>query len=205
MRIAHLVPASFEYFDDIRSEVFDLVEAEHALGVDVEVFTLQYGTPTKTSGAPRVSSAPRQRKFGGTVNFAQVLTELADFDVVHVHCPFFGGLKKLVAWKQAHPGTPLVVTVYPEVPASDLFSYLVRWYNRYYLPRLLSVATVVTTVSLENIARPWVAKIKLMILADFSPTFQDIDLTNGLDGKRFTPEERLAAKYIMIYQNFLTT
>lgn len=203
MRIAHLVPASFEYFDDIRSEVFDLVEAEHALGVDVEVFTLQYGTPTKTSGAPSVPSGSRKRKFGGTVDFAVVLRELADFDLVHVHCPFFGGLKKLVAWKHQHPNIPLVVTVYPEVAASDLFSYLVRWYNRAYLPRLLSVAEVVTTMSLESLARSWVPKIKLLILADYSATFQDIDLTTSPDNKRLTPEERLAAKYIMIYQNIV--
>ena len=77
MRVAHLIPASFEYFDDIKSEAFALVEAQNDLGMEVEAFTstgavaraligshLLYGLFLE-EGTPRMAARPWKNPLSG--------------------------------------------------------------------------------------------------------------------------------------------
>ncbi|EKD42976.1 MAG: hypothetical protein ACD_72C00515G0006, partial [uncultured bacterium] len=47
MRVLHIIPSAFDYFDDIRSEAFKMIDAEIEMGIDAEAMTLEYGAPTK--------------------------------------------------------------------------------------------------------------------------------------------------------------
>lgn len=46
MRVVHIIPSAFDYFDDIRSSAFALIAAEGKQGVESEALTIQYGTVT---------------------------------------------------------------------------------------------------------------------------------------------------------------
>lgn len=203
MRVAHLIPASFNYFDDIKQEAFALVEAENDIGIAVEVFTLQYGTPGRPRERAAVESVAPSRRFGGMAPWPHVLGELEQFDVVHIHCPFFGALKKIIAWKRAHPKIPLVVTIYRSVIITDLFSRVVQWYNRLYLPGIVACADVVAVPTLEHLTKKIIDATRMLVTVDYSPHFQKLDLSHGVDGKPLKATERLAHKYALVYHSIL--
>ena len=58
MRVIHIIPSAFEYFDDIRSQAFRLLDGLNKLGVETEAFTLQYGSTNKAQKASIKEAAP---------------------------------------------------------------------------------------------------------------------------------------------------
>ncbi|MDO8626043.1 MAG: glycosyltransferase [Candidatus Magasanikbacteria bacterium] len=201
MKIAHLIPASFEYFEDIKGEAFALVEAQSNLGMEVEAFTLQFGRVSVAAldGAGEGTQRFISRKFSGKMSFSDVLFGLSGFQVVHVHCPFFGGIQKILKWKANNPNIVLVVSFYHLIPVTDLFSYLVRWYNSLVLPKLFRVADLVTTISPEEVPKSLKRMAKLYIPMDYGPEFAGGDFSE-VNGYRLKPEERLGVKLMLIYQ-----
>src|SRR3989338_70155 len=187
MRVIHIIPSAFNYFDAIRAEAFQLVENLDAIGVENDVFTLQYGAQSKTK--------QEQTEIVGT---------LASYDVVHAHAPLFGGAGKIIEWKKANPGVPFLVSYYQPVGASDLFGFLVRWYTIYYLPRLFKAADIVTCDSIDELYRKFGRGVvfnpeKLIEADEETKDFFGTDLTYDPNGLELTNRERLAVKYTMLY------
>lgn len=142
MKVIHFVPAAFEYFEDIRRAAFRSVEELDKRGVASEIITLQYGAPTR---AAKEAAAEQEvkRSYQGTVPNSELLSSLAQFDIIHFHVPLLGFVGKFIAWKKLHPGARVVVSYYRPMQYSDLVSRLVGWYNRYYLKRLAARAEAV--------------------------------------------------------------
>jgi hypothetical protein len=140
MRVIHVIPSAFEYFDDIRSQAFKLLDNLHKLGVENEAFTLQYGTPNKAQKSSIEKVSPSIHNFIGDFDINSAIVNFSDFDVVHLHCPFFGAAGKILHWKKLHPDTPLVVTYYRDVKVTDLMSLFIKLYNAYYLPKIFKLA-----------------------------------------------------------------
>jgi len=88
MQVTHIIPAAFNYFDDIKEEAFGLVEKLPYFGVAVEAFTLQYNNvskknPTGAEGKP----VSKEMEFDSMGNVVSMLDSLENSDIVHVHCP----------------------------------------------------------------------------------------------------------------------
>ncbi|TSC84751.1 MAG: Uncharacterized protein G01um101413_135 [Parcubacteria group bacterium Gr01-1014_13] len=157
MRVIHVIPSAFEYFDDIRSRAFKLLDGLHKLGVETEAFTLQYGTPNKAEKSSIKQASPSIHNFIGSFDINSAIENFSDFDIVHLHCPFFGAAGKILRWKKLHPDTPLVLTYYRDVRIVDLMSFFIKLYNGYYLPKFFKLADAVDQFkaddrSLESIA-----------------------------------------------------
>lgn len=153
MRVVHIIPAAFDYFNDIRDTAMALVEAEGKMGLEVEAFMLQYGSVTERFSSDVKRVAPT-RVFQGMVSGTSLVEALGSFDIIHVHCPLLGLMKKLVAFKQANPSIPLIVTYHRPVAVPDLFALYISWYTNWYLPRLLRVAdALVTAPGVARISR----------------------------------------------------
>lgn len=208
MRVIHIIPSVFNYFDAIRAEAFRLVESLDAMGVEADVFTLQYGEQSKTKQEQterevRVGSGS-SRTYSGQVGFAEVVESFSSYDVVHAHAPLFGGAGKIIQWKKEHPEIPFLVTYYQPIVASDLFGLVVRWYAIYYLPRLFKAADMITCGSAEELYRRFGRRVltnpeKLVEVTAEGTDFFGTDLTYGADGLELTTQERLAVKYVMLY------
>lgn len=140
MKVIHIIPSAFEYFDDIRSQAFKLLEELHKLNVETEAFTLQYGLSNKAEKKSIKEASPSVHSHIGDFDIESAIKSFTDFDVVHLHCPFFGAAGKILRWKQNNPNTPLVVTFYREVKIVDLMSLFFRLYNAYYLPKFFKLA-----------------------------------------------------------------
>ncbi|MEK7131772.1 MAG: glycosyltransferase [Patescibacteria group bacterium] len=143
MRVIHIIPSAFEYFDDIRLQAFKLLDGLHKLGVETEAFTLQYGSTNKVEKASIKEASPSVHNYLGNFDIDSAIANFADFDIVHLHCPFFGAAGKILRWKKLNPGIPLVVTYYRPVRIQDLMSLFIRFYNAYYLPKIFKLADAV--------------------------------------------------------------
>ncbi len=150
MRVIHVIPSAFEYFDDIRSHAFKLLDELHKLDVETEAFTLQYGTPNKAEKNSIKQASPSVHNFIGSFDINSAIANFSDFDIVHLHCPFFGAAGKIMHWKKLHPDTPLVITYYRDVQIRDLMSLFIKLYNSYYLPKVFKVADAVSRFNREE-------------------------------------------------------
>jgi hypothetical protein len=150
MRVIHIIPSAFEYFDDIRSQAFKLLNGLHKLGVETEAFTLQYGSPNKAEKSSIKQASPSVHNFIGDFDINTAIASISNFDIVHLHCPFFGAAGKILYWKKLNPNTPLVVTYSRDVQVGDVMSLFIRFYNAYYLPKIFKLADAVNRFNPEE-------------------------------------------------------
>lgn len=207
MKVIHIIPSAFDYFNDIRSSAFSLVEAINVLGIQADAITVQYGSSIKKDVAAEIKAAAPTRPEGKLVLFEGVLSDLDNYDVVHLHCPMLGELNHILRWKRAHLGTPLVITYHRSVTVSDLFSWVAVWYNAYYLPKIFRLADVVTYPVDNKSLRRYEKKVPAsspQLVVDTSDSFAGNDLTDYADKVQLNPLERQAWKYATIYNQLIS-
>jgi hypothetical protein len=202
MRVIHIIPSAFEYFDDIRSEVFKLIEGLYKMGIETEAFTLQYGGPTKTIKDQIKEDSPSVHNYISSTGAAGLVDGLAGFDIVHLHCPLLGAARQVLNWKKTHPRTPLVITYHRDVVWTDLFSLFIKLYNYYYLPKLFKVANIVVCQNLEELGSfrgsRHIDKNKDLAVLD------EIKLEGDWVDPKWSPLEVVAAKTALIYNTFVS-
>lgn len=198
MRVLHIVPSAFNYFDDIRSRAFAVVDGLHRLGIETEAFTVQYGSTGKNL-KESVKAVSPAHTLAATIGAQGLGDSLQDFDVVHMHCPFLGAAKQILQWKQAFPNKILVVTYYRDVPFSDGFSLFVKIYNAYFLPKIFKAADVVICNNINELAQFKGAK---YISAQQKVMGLDEIILEKKWGK-LDSKQAVAAKILLVYNNFM--
>lgn len=191
MKIAQIVPAAFEYFDDIKKNAFEIVEKLSSYGVESHIATLQYEQPkrrerAKLTGEPSqgIKGAAPSYSFKGLRPIDQVISSLSQYDLVHLHCPFLGAAGRIYNWKKKDPDTPLVITYYRQVELADLLSFFIRLYNNYYLPKIFNLADVVTVFpqTWKKFRFPGLSDKKIVYITPESDKWEEdylaVDLTN---------------------------
>lgn len=206
MRVLYIIPTVFDYFNDIRDNALRLAESLSQLGIDVETLTVQYEKPTKQEAVETKIIAPSAKSYG-TTPAVDVSKRLMEFDILHVHCPMFGAAGKVLKWKLMQPDLPMVVTVNRRVETPDFFSYLILAYNLYYLPKLFRAAGSIAFPSLAEFKKYFgrsLAKYGDKVFqVDDSMQFAGEDLTGDPNVVKLTPMERMATKYLTIYNRLI--
>jgi hypothetical protein len=139
MKILHIIPSAFDYFDDIKRQAFETVEDLEQAGVDIQVVTLQYGSVTKSEKSEVAKSAP-SREYLGQISIEESALKWSEYGIVHLHCPFFGAGKLILNWKKEHQNIPLFITYYNDFATTDFFSIILKIYNLFYLPKIFRIA-----------------------------------------------------------------
>jgi len=141
MKVLHVIPNAFEYFEDIHSEAFKLLEAEGDLGVEADAVTVEYGGVSKKeiSEVKKNSS----NKYIGQESFEKNIDSWELYDIINLHCPFFGSVGKILDWIQKHPKKFLVITYHYDFETPDFFGYFIKLYNYFYLPKLFKAASII--------------------------------------------------------------
>jgi hypothetical protein len=203
MRVLHIVPSAFNYFDDIRTLVFAVVdELDQVQGIDQNIFTLEYGPPSKQHKEVLHQVTPG-RSYQGARSIEALCTSFVEYDIVHIHSPFLGAAKKLVAARKQHP--PLILSYYRDVELVDLLSYFIRWYNRVYIPQLAAISSAVTSCSphlfsgLQKVLQK--KEIPFVKFANFLPDFKP--LTYSPSSVQLLKEVPFLAKQFLILYNSL--
>lgn len=196
MKILHIIPSAFNYFDDIRSEAFAWVEEENNFGLESEVITLEFGSTTKQEQAEIKVSAPT-RQFIGQEPITQNAQSWDRFDIINLHCPFFGAAGQIIKWAQARTDKSLVVTYHSDFRTPDFFSLIIKLYNIYYLPKIFSLAKAICF--LTNRRRQSMGGIR--IVKDDKKAFILGQNSNGLD----IHSADIVSDLVMVYNNIMLT
>ena len=199
MRVIHIIPSAFEYFNDIRAQAFTLVDGLCTLGVETEAFTLQYGSTTRSAKEAVRSNAPSVHTYQGSADMRGVIQALEDFDLVHLHCPFLGAGRQLLAWKKNNPTVPLVVTYYRDVAFSDVFSLFIKLYNAYFLPKMFSIADALICDNGYELAQlsgsKYIPAQKQVVCLD--------EIMLAKEWGKLDKKQAVAAKVVLVYNNLL--
>ncbi len=202
MRVIHIIPSAYNYFDDIRSVAFELVEKSERFGVEAEAFTLQYSSGVNKAVRASVAETAPSRKFIGMATVSDMFDALDTFDIVHIHVPTFGGMGRFMEWRKTHSDIPVVITYYRPSMLTDVFSYCIRAYNAYYLSRLYQSAQLVTFQPIAPAVKP--PRGVQSLLVDSSYMLGEHNLTELLKEVQLSVEDTVAAKYALLYDQLLS-
>lgn len=197
MRIAHIVCTYPPYHGGMGNSVFALASALSDLGHEVEVFTPQYyeekeirseEAPPAKIHAPdleeQIDSVHRLTpdiQYGNAAHLPHIGHELDNFDIVHLHYPFFGTANLVRKWKLRNPEKPLVMTYHMDARGPGWKGLAFKLYSRYWMPRILSSADALLSASFEYMAASEAADF-------FSVTKEKwTEAPFGVDINRFSP------------------
>lgn len=178
MRIAIVSPVFPPYRGGIGTVAAHDAELLRAAGDYVEVFTPQYRSPS-----PREQGITRFRPFyawGNAAVLFQLLSALRNFDVIHLHYPFFGS-DILAAFAAKRWAISLVLSYHMRPKAKGLLGLTFAAYRAVLQPIIFSVASTVLVAS-EEYANEHGVKHRNRRVLPF-----------GVDTRRFSPGDRLVA------------
>jgi glycosyltransferase involved in cell wall biosynthesis len=150
MRIAHLVSTFPPYRGGIGNIAFHFARELTLLGDQNEVFTPDYDGKEKggVMDGFKVHRLLPWIKYGNAAMVPQLLWKLSDFDLVHIHYPFFGGVEWPFLMKSVFVRTPKIVLSYHmDVIGNGILKPFFRLYGKTVLPLLIrySDALIVST------------------------------------------------------------
>lgn len=198
MKIAHIVCTYPPYFGGMGNSVFQLASALAGRGHDVEVFTPRYYEEKEI----RAKEAPPARthepelqeqietvhrltpdiQYGNAARLPQIGHELDDFDVAHLHYPFYGTANLVRTWKLRNPDKPLVLTYHMDTRGTGWKGVAFKLYSKYWMPRILSSADACIASSFDYIE----ASDAREVYASNKGAW--IEIPFGVDTNRFFPE-----------------
>lgn len=162
MRIAQIVCTFPPYRGGIGNSVYNISDILSDLGHEVTVFTPEYDYPDEESKLADPSAETESKftvrrlkpifKFGNGAFIPQLFFKLNDFDIIHLHYPFYGALKavllkKLLSGKKMK----LILHYHMDNRAEGFKGFIFYLYKILFLPLLARAAKIITCVSLDYI------------------------------------------------------
>lgn len=199
MKIAHIVCRYPPYYSGMGTVVFETAANLVARGHEVVVFTPDYYEEKEVKEVDELvepEHAPQLQKqidfakrlepsvtYGNAARLSGLAKELDDFDLVHLHYPFFGTAGLVRKWKLKNPKKPLVITYHMDTRAPGWRGLLFKAYAAYYLPKVLDAADTIIASSFDyatvsDARKHFVAK-----------SAKWVELPFGVDIERFAPAE----------------
>ncbi|OGY94688.1 MAG: hypothetical protein A2406_02595 [Candidatus Komeilibacteria bacterium RIFOXYC1_FULL_37_11] len=120
------------------------------LGHDVTVFTTKYKQNAFYSDEYpfKVQRLGAWFKYGNAGILPQLFYKLHNFDVIHLHYPFFGGAE-IIYFLDKIKDLNLVVTYHMDVVGRGLASKFFKWHQNYVTPKILDRADKIIVTSYD--------------------------------------------------------
>ncbi|MBI2436512.1 MAG: glycosyltransferase family 4 protein [Candidatus Magasanikbacteria bacterium] len=197
MKIAHIVCTYPPYFGGMGNVAFQMASELSKLGHEVVVFTPDYYEKEEIKESDEPEAEEHTQKVEAQIDFAkrlptpvaygnagympQIGKELDEFDLVHLHYPFFGTANLVRRWKLKNPHKPFVVTYHMDTRGSGWKGLIFKLYAKYWMPKILGVADKIIVSSFDYAS-----------VSDAGHLFQThkekwIELPFGVDIERFVP------------------
>jgi len=157
MKIAQIVCTFPPYRGGIGNSVYNISESLAGLGHEVTVFTPNYNHKIKDEYNLVEKKFAIKRlnplfKFGNAAFIPQLFWKLKNFDIIHLHYPFYGSLKSILLLKiLLGRKMKLVLHYHMDSRAKGLKGAVFHLYNITALPLLARAAKVITCASLDYI------------------------------------------------------
>ena len=157
MKIAQIVCTFPPYRGGIGNSVYNISESLADSGHEVTVFTPNYNYKIEEEfnlheGKFKVERLRSLFKCGNAAVIPQLLWKLKDFDIVHLHYPFYGAimpvlLRKLLSTRKMR----LILHYHMDSRARGFRGAVFYLYNILVLPLLARLATIITCASLDYV------------------------------------------------------
>lgn len=185
MKVAHIVSTFPPYKAGIGNAAYHLSWELANLGCDVTVFTV-YSKGHYMMDASLPFSVVRLRPwfwYGNAGFVPQLLWRLKDFDIVHLHYPFFGGAEMLYIRHLLRP-TNTVIHYHMDVVGDGIMKRLFSFHNNHVMPLIMDRANKIIVTSMDYARRSHVQE-RLKTDAD-----KFIEIPLGVDPDVFKPRMR---------------
>jgi len=197
MKIAHIVSSYPPYYGGMGNVVFQTAAELSKRGHSVIVYTPKYYEPREIKGVDEEPAAAHAAdlteeigqirrlkptfEFGNAARLPQLAVELDDFDLVHLHYPFFGTAGIVRKWKRTRPEIPLVITYHMDPRGLGWKGLFLKLYSRYYSSRVMAAADKLIASSYDYVEASEAAE----FLRDSPEKW--LELPFGVDIDRFRP------------------
>lgn len=189
MRIAQVTPVYPPYSAGIGSIALEYTERLRARGIDVHVTTPAYRTNRKAKDPDYVHRMAPVLEWGNAAFLPRLRKVLSEYDVIHLHYPFFGGAEVVAFDQLATERVPLVVTYHMDVVGSGVKGAVFAAHRRALMPAIMKRADRILVSSMDYATH---SDIKLLL-----DDRRVIELPFGVDLDRFSPgsEPSIRAKH----------
>ena len=184
MKVAHIVCTFPPYRGGIGNVAYQYAENLSKLGADITVFIPNYNNQNIIFSGFKLNALYPLLKYGNGAFLPQLFWRLANFDIVHLHYPFFGGaepvwLRKIIFNKK----TKLFIHYHMDIKRLSLAAQLLSWPSNLIRNSLFNSATAITCASLDYIQESQISNIYEKNKNKF------YELPFGVDLERFKPRE----------------
>jgi glycosyltransferase involved in cell wall biosynthesis len=187
MKIAQIVCAFPPYKGGMGNVAFQFSKVLSELGHDVVVFTPKYNnTQQEKKYNFKVEYLEPIFKIGNAAILNKISEQLKEnnFDIIHLHYPFFGTAYFISKFKKQFPEKKLVVTYHMDAISRGLKDLIFKLYSKILMPKILNSADVVTVSSLDYIKNSQAKNIFKNNINKF------IELPYGVNLEQFRPREK---------------
>ena len=197
MKIAHIVCSYPPYTGGMGNVAFEMVRELKNRGHELVVYTPGFykkkeikpviAKPEKTHAPAlelqleEIQRVEPKLQYGNAAYLPTIQEELDQFDVVHLHYPFFGTANLVKQWKLKHPEKALVISYHMDNRAKGWKGWIFDRYSRWVMPGVLNAADALIGSTLEYIEHSdaaWHYK---------KHTDTWVEIPFGVDTARFTP------------------
>lgn len=201
MVIAHIVCTFPPYNGGMGNVAFEMVKGLQALGHDVRVYTPGYYPDNEIAASEeniphsdevfeqidQVHRIAPKLQYGNAAYLPDILEELRDVDIVHLHYPFYGTAHVIRKWKKRYPEKKLVISYHMDPRATGWKGLFFQLYSKYWMPRIIAMADVVVAASLDYIEHADAA----LLYKQQPDKWKEIPF--GVDTSRFFYQEKSTA------------
>lgn len=181
MRVAIVTPVFPPYRGGIGTVAAHDAACLEKLGITVDVFTPKYGKKITEKDASNIHRLKPFYAWGNGAVIPSLLSKLKEFDILHLHYPFFGS-DILTAFAAKMFKIPLVVTYHMRPKASGILGFTFSVYRRILQPLIFKTASCVL-ISSQDYADEHRVTHPHLIIHPF-----------GVDTKRFAPGDQSVAR-----------
>lgn len=156
MKIAQIVCTFPPYHGGIGNSVYNISESLADLDHEVTVFTPDYHYKDKDELSLPESKFRVERlnplfKCGNAAFIPQIFWKLKNFDIIHLHYPFYGSLKPILLKILLDRKMKLIVHYHMDSRAEGVKGVIFHLYNIFFLPFLVKAAKIITCASLDYV------------------------------------------------------
>jgi glycosyltransferase involved in cell wall biosynthesis/MoaA/NifB/PqqE/SkfB family radical SAM enzyme len=185
MKVAQIICTFPPYKGGMGNSVYSFAKELDTLGVDVTVFTPAYDEQTALDANFTVVRLKPWLKYQNAGFIPGLYRHLKNFDVIHLHYPFFGGAEVVWLYKFLHPKAKLIVTYHQDsIVDKGWRKYIFALYNKFFLPLVIKNANIVTCSSLDYIGHSNLSKYYFIDAKKF------VELPLGIDTKFYHPQDK---------------
>lgn len=156
------------------------------LGHDVTVFTPLYQSVSEGSKNYKVIRIKPLLKYGNAAYIPKLKRYLKNFEIVHLHYPFFGGAE--VVWrlrkKLKKKKIKIVLHYHMDVVGQGLFKFIFNLHKRFFLKKMIGMSDKVIVTSQD-----YAKHSDLKNFIESQPT-KFFELPNGVDTDLFFPNKK---------------